>query len=188
VDVRDLEAGRHVVTVMSGDSVLSETVTIEPGRSASLVVPIAPASAPVAVAPAIGWVEVRAPVPVEVYEGESLVGNGRNPRVVLKPGRHVLRLSNGELNVDATRTVQVQPGATASLALQLPPGSLSVNAVPWAEVWVDGTRVGETPLANFPAAVGSHEVILRHPTLGEQRRTIVVAAGVPTRLGVSLRE
>ena len=187
VDVRDLAAGRHVVTVLSGDRVLSETVTIEPGRSASLIVPITPGAQQVAPPAAIGWVEVRAPVPVEVYEGDSLVGSGRNPRLVLKPGRHVLRLANGELNVAATRTVQVQPGASSTLAIELPPGNLSVNAMPWAEVWVDGTRVGETPLGNFPASVGTHEIVLRHPTLGEHRRTVVVPAGVPARLGVNLR-
>ena len=31
----------------------------------------------------------------------------------------------------------------------MPNGSLSVNAQPWAEVVLDGTVIGETPIANF---------------------------------------
>jgi hypothetical protein len=183
LDVHDLKAGRHVVTVLVGDRVLSETVTIEAGRAASLMVPLDQAGAP-----AVGWVVVQSPVELEVREGESLVGSSRNPRLLFMPGRHVLRLSNKELNFEMTRTVQVQPGATASVSVRLPQGSLSVNASPWAEVWLDGAKVGETPMANYPAALGRHEIILRHPKLGEQRRTVVVSLGEPMRVGVDLRQ
>jgi hypothetical protein len=183
IDVRDLKAGRHLVTVLNGDRIFSESVTIEPGRAASLVVPLDQAGAP-----AVGWVVVRAPIDLEVHEGEALVGSSRNAKLMFMPGRHVLRFSNEDLNVTATRTVQVTPGATAPITVTLPPGSLSVNATPWAEVFLDGERIGETPIANFAVPLGAHEIVLRHPKFAERRRLVVVAQGAPVRLGVDLRE
>jgi PEGA domain len=64
-----------------------------------------------------------------------------------------------------------------------PNGSLSVNALPWAEVFIDGRSVGTTPLANLPVVIGSHEIVWRHPQLGERRRTIIVTAQEPVRVG-----
>ena len=53
-----------------------------------------------------------------------------------------------------------------------PNGTLSINAQPWAEVWVDGERVGETPIGNLSRRIGTHEVLFRHPDLGERRETV----------------
>jgi hypothetical protein len=65
---------------------------------------------------------------------------------------------------------------------------LSLNASPWAEVFVDGERIGETPIGNLSRPIGRHEVIFRHPQLGEHREVVVVTASGPTRLGVDLRK
>jgi len=46
--------------------------------------------------------------------------------------------------------------------------------------------VQETGLANLTLKVGTHSVVLRHPTLGEQQQTVVVKAVTPARLGVNL--
>jgi serine/threonine-protein kinase len=61
-----------------------------------------------------------------------------------------------------------------------------LNAVPWAEVFVDGTPVGETPIGSFKVPVGVHEVVFRHPQLGERRTTVTVAVGAPTKVGIDL--
>jgi hypothetical protein len=66
-----------------------------------------------------------------------------------------------------------------------PTGVLYVNAVPWAEVFVDGTKIGDTPIANHPTALGSHEIVLRHPRYGEQRLTVLVSLSAPARVGAS---
>jgi hypothetical protein len=65
---------------------------------------------------------------------------------------------------------------------------LSLNATPWAEVWIDGERVGDTPIGNLTRRIGSHEVLFRHPELGERRETVVIAVGKPARIGVDLRK
>jgi hypothetical protein len=66
-------------------------------------------------------------------------------------------------------------------------GSLSINAAPWADVWVDGRPVGATPLANLRVTVGEHEILWRHPQLGERRQSVTVTSSEPARAAVDLR-
>jgi len=64
---------------------------------------------------------------------------------------------------------------------------MSLNAVPWAEVWIDGDRVGETPIGNVQLSLGTHEVVFRHPELGEQRFTPTVTLNAPGRVSADMR-
>jgi hypothetical protein len=75
-----------------------------------------------------------------------------------------------------------------AIAVDLPQQRISLNAVPWAEVWIDGVRAGETPIGNLPIAVGPHEIVFRHPELGEQRHATTVTLTGPARLSVDLRK
>jgi hypothetical protein len=139
------------------------------------------------------------------------ISRGLTPvRVDVPAGLHRVRFE-GEGGVAKTLQVEVAAGAEVARSVELsrreaapaprppepvrrpepPPvatGTLNVNATPWAEVWLDGRRIGETPLANVKTTAGSHEVVLRHPSLGEVRRTIVVSADEPARLTVSMKK
>ena len=58
---------------------------------------------------------------------------------------------------------------------------------PWADVYVDGERKGQTP---FPALVlqgGTHRVELRHPDYRPFFRTVDIKAGETLKLSVILR-
>jgi serine/threonine-protein kinase len=74
------------------------------------------------------------------------------------------------------------------LELTVPNGVLHINALPWAEVWIDGRALGETPIANVAVPPGTHELVFRHPELGERRQSVVVRASSPTRIGIDLRK
>jgi len=65
---------------------------------------------------------------------------------------------------------------------------MSFNATPWAEVWIDGQQVGETPLGNVSVPAGPHEVLFRHPELGEKRVRTVVTLSEPAKVSVDLRQ
>jgi hypothetical protein len=185
VDVAGLAPGNHSVTVRGGNRVVNERVTMAPGGTATLLVPLTPGEA----APAsVGWVAIAAAIELQVYEGDSLVGSSRNQRIMLMPGRRTLRLENAALGFASTSAVTVEPGAVAKIAVRLPNGTLSVNAVPWAEVVLDGTVIGETPISNFSVPLGPHELVLRNPRFAEHRRTVVVSLTAPVRIGVDLRQ
>jgi len=81
------------------------------------------------------------------------------------------------------------PSGTAPLPAADPSGrcSLSLGSKPWADVWIDGRRVGLTPLTDLPVACGAHEVVFTSTDLGVERRLSVnVQPGDRTRRIVDL--
>ncbi len=59
-------------------------------------------------------------------------------------------------------------------AAPLPPlaagtGSFSINSRPWAEVWLDGQRIGRTGAPSFVAPAGRHTVELVQPASGARK-------------------
>jgi hypothetical protein len=94
-------------------------------------------------------------------------------------------LINSTFGYRTTETVRISAGRVAPLDLKPPNGSVSINAQPWAQVFIDGRAVGETPLANLSIPLGEHEVVFRHPQLGERREKAIVQAGTLTRVSVS---
>ena len=100
--------------------------------------------------------------------------HGRDPSARFH--QHVVRIPR---RVARLRSV---PGEITTLAVAVPPGRLSVNAEPWAEVWIDNRPMGETPLANLEIPIGEHEVVFRHPDLGERRQNVIVRADTVARV------
>ena len=79
------------------------------------------------------------------------------------------------------------PGKVAALAIDLPNGVINLNATPWAEVWIDGNRVGETPIGNLTISIGPHEIVFKHPQFGEKRQAVSVTLAAPMRLSVDMK-
>ena len=48
--------------------------------------------------------------------------------------------------------------------------------------------MGVTPLGNIKVPIGSHEIVWRHPTLGERKRVVQVTAKTPVRVGMDFRQ
>jgi hypothetical protein len=135
-----------------------------------------------------GRLAVTAPVPLRLYESGRLVGTTEAESTMLPQGTHQLEFVNEAVGFRARRTVSIKPGATSSVKLDAPPGTLHVNAVPWAEVWIDGERIGDTPIGNLQTKIGSREIVFRHPELGERRTTVTVTLKEPARISMDLRK
>ncbi|MFI5236078.1 MAG: PEGA domain-containing protein, partial [Gemmatimonadales bacterium] len=41
------------------------------------------------------------------------------------------------------------------------PSLVSINAVPWGNVFVDGRAIGNTPLVDIPISAGRHEILVQ---------------------------
>jgi hypothetical protein len=133
-----------------------------------------------------GWAVVPLPFAVNVYEGTRLRGRSSDGPIRLASGSHRLTLTNNDLGYTENVLVQVTPGASATVRVQPPQRRVNINAIPWAEVFIDGQRTGETPIANLPIVIGTHEIVFRHPQYGEQRRTVTVTASASNvRVGVT---
>ena len=183
VSVADLAPGEHEVVLQAdGGAPVKQRVVIQAGVTSSVLAPVTANAGPVS-----GWLSVKAPVAIEIRQGGRLIGTTDSERIMMAAGRHEVELVNDTLGYSVTRTVQVPPGKTASVNVEMPMGVINLNAAPWAEVWIDGRRAGETPLGNLPIAIGPHEIVFRHPQLGEKRQAVSVTLKAPVRLSVDMK-
>jgi hypothetical protein len=135
-----------------------------------------------------GLVAITAPVPMHVYTNGRLVGTTEADTIMLPVGQQEVELVSEAIGLRTRRTVNVQAGRTTNLKIDPPRVAVNVNAIPWAEVWVDNQRVGETPIGNLQQTVGSHEFIFRHPELGERRMVVMITMKEPARISMDLRK
>ena len=179
-----LTPGTHNVALANDLSTLTQEVIIEAGITAALVVPM---SAPQGV-PVSGWIAVTAPAELQVYEDGRLLGTSQTDRIMVSAGTHTFDVVNESLGYRVSRTVTVSPGKVAAIRIDWPMGTMALNAQPWANVWVDGEAVGETPIGSIKVPIGTHEVVFRHPEFGEQVVRTTVTASTPARVTVDMRK
>lgn len=155
---------------------------------------LAPAPRPVAAAPRpapagslSGWLRVDVPVAMRIFEDGRLLGTTDVDRLMLPTGDHTFEFRNDELGFSTRQMVTIKAGDTAVVPVRLPSAAISINAKPWAEAWVDGERVGDTPIGTLMRTIGRHEVVLRHPELGERRVPVVVTMSAPARVSVDFK-
>ena len=151
-------------------------ITLEAGATKELVFSLPRSPAAVG-----GWVSVESPFQVELFDGGELVGTSGTTRVMLPVGRHQLVLKNASVGYESRHSVDVAAGRVATIVVAAPQAPLSINAVPWADVAIDGTAVSQTPLGNFMIAVSPHQITFHHPQFGERTQAIVVTAAGANR-------
>jgi hypothetical protein len=201
-----LAAGAHILelrrgvprviplTLTAGSDVSQYLEFVESPTSDRLVLPETPPAAPAteaatatAAAPLAGWVAVKMPFAVEIREKGRMLGTSEADRLMIAAGPHELELVNEPLGFRVTRVVSVAPGKLLTINMEIPRGVVNLNAAPWAEVFVDGERVGETPIGNLSMPIGPHEIVFRHPQFGEKRHAVSVTVGVPVRISVEMK-
>jgi hypothetical protein len=184
VSVTDLAPGEHdVVLQADGGPPVRQKVVIQAGVTASILAPVTTA----APGPVSGWVTLKSAVTMEIRENGRLVGTSDTDKIMMTAGRHDVVLANDTLGFKVSRTIQVPPGKVAPISVDLPQGTININAAPWADVFIDGRHIGETPIGNLPLSIGPHEVLFRHPQLGEKREAVSVTLNAPVRLSVTMK-
>jgi hypothetical protein len=171
--------GTHRVTVANDAGSVDRTVTLAKDANASIVFAL-----PKAAAPQEGWVAVSAPFEIQVSDGGEVIAVGRSMKLALSAGSHQLALASDAYQFHETRRVQTVAGRTVPLRVDAPRAAFSANARPWADVLIDGVPVGQTPISNLPVTVGPHNVVFRHPQLGERPQAIAVTLRGPNRFAV----
>ncbi len=182
ISIAEIAAGPHELSISNGETTIRRSVIVRGGSTSSIDASLASPEA------AAGWLALTSPVELTLSEADQIIGTTKAARVMLPAGTHNLVLSNAGLEFQSTMTVRIEGAKTLTRAVPLPAGVLSINAAPWANVWVDGAEIGTTPLANVPLTIGTHEIVWRHPQLGERRRTIAITAKTPTRIGMDFKQ
>lgn len=164
--------GRHVLTFVSPSGEVTRTVKVAAGKTLEVDVSIFS-----------GWLAVFAPIVLDISVNGKSIGTTDQSRLMIPPGRHELTLSNKDFGYRAVQEVSVEPGEVRSLTVD-PRGDANFNAMPWAEVWMDGQKLGDTPMANTRVPLGTREFVFKHPQYGERRITAIIRADQPTPITV----
>jgi hypothetical protein len=172
LNLTDLSPGRHEVMLQSDAGSVKRTVTVS--TTAATVIDEAIFS---------GFVTVYAPFDVTISEKGRVLRADDRQQIMLPPGPHELRVFNRALAYDVVRRVEVKPGEALNLQLTPDPSSLTVTASDAAEVWVDGSRLGDTPLNAAAIPLGIHDIVVKRAAGGERRFT-VTAGTKPVTLNV----
>ncbi len=179
--ISDLSAGEYRVTATSDIGSAERTVRVEQGAIASLVFALPKVAGALG-----GWISVKAPFDVDVLENAEVIGTGEVAKIMLTTGRHDIVLVNRALEYREARKIDVAAGSTTAIRVEAPSAIVSANARPWADVAIDGKSVGQTPISNLQVPIGTHEVVFRHPRLGERRQTVTVTMNGPNRFAADL--
>jgi serine/threonine-protein kinase len=100
--------------------------------------------------------------------------------------------ANGIANENASATTN-GAGAAQPVAVHRPArprgrGQLTLNALPWAHVTIDGEKVADTPLYKLPIAAGPHAVKLQSPPTGREfKLTVTIEPDQEVRRVVDMR-
>ena len=161
----DLSVGHHDVVLKGEGGTLQRTVTIAGNQTATIDEGIFS-----------GFVTIYTPFDVTITEGGRVLTADDRHQIMLPAGTHELRITNRALAYEATRKVDIKPGEATNLQLTPEPSTITVTATSAAEVWFDGTRLGDTPLNGAPVPLGEHEIVVRRTSGGERRFTVTVGA------------
>ena len=190
LEIPDVPAGEHELVLDLNGQRIRQSVTVATGVTTTVDLPMG--AAPVeaagmfpAPAPTTGTLLVTAPFEMQIFESGASLGL-TGARLALPPGPHTVEIVSATLGFKTTANVEIVVGKTARIPVALPKGTVHLNATPWAEVFVDGTKVGDTPIGNLQVAVGPHEIVFKHPELGERSHAATVKVGEALRLSVDL--
>lgn len=171
----DLSVGSHELVLESNAGTIRRSVTVAANETAEIEESIFS-----------GWVAVYAPFEVVISENGRVLRTDERNQFLLPPGIHQLRLTNKGLAYDSVERVEVKPGETVALRLTPGPSTLTVTASEAAEVWLDGARVGATPLTAVPVPLGTHDLVVKRAAGGERRFPITIGVN-PFTLNVDFR-
>ncbi|MPZ17278.1 MAG: PEGA domain-containing protein [Luteitalea sp.] len=174
--LKELSVGRHSVRLSREGIEQTRDVQIRGGQTTNLAVALAPKPPP---QPQTGQVTIASKIPVTVLEKGEVLGSSDGGQLALRPGRHVLTLVNETYGFRNEQMIDVAAGRGLTVAVTLPDGQLHANATPWAEVFVNGRSLGETPIGQATLPVGRYELVFRHPKLGERRVPVTIRADEP---------
>lgn len=185
VFVNNQVAGTTPLNLTLDDTTRSIRLSNVPPQAAQAAAPVATPAAAQAARPRASGVRFTSAIPLQVLEDNRVLGTSGDGALPLSAGTHQLDLVNDDLGFRTRQAVTVAAGETAAFTVTTPLGRLSLNAQPWAQVFVDQNAVGETPIANLAIPIGQHEVTFRHPQLGEWKETVTVRADRVTRLSTT---
>jgi hypothetical protein len=147
----------------------------------------APEVPPASRAPEFGHLLVLVEPWAEVAVDGVEKGQTPLPEMRLAAGNHELVLSNSNFVGVIRDRIRVIAGQSVQRRYSFKEsGTLRLLVRPWADVYVDGRHVGQTPMGALRLPPGSHTIVMRHPELGEKSAVVEVFQDRETVLEVEM--
>jgi PEGA domain len=160
----DVQPGRRMLTFLTSGGEVIRSVRVAAGKTETLDIPVFS-----------GWIAAFAPIVLSVAADGKSIGSTEESRLMLPPGKHQLTFSNKELGYTSNQTVEIEPGEVKTINIE-PRGTVNLNAIPWAEVWLDGQKLGDTPLAGTSVPLGLRDFVFKNPQFGEKKVSATIKA------------
>jgi serine/threonine protein kinase len=124
----------------------------------------------------------------DIYINEKHYGTTPKAIKDLKAGDYRVRLENPNYDIWKTK-VAVKEGKTVTISHRFEGyGKIIVNALPWGNVYLNGTLKGQTPitLQNIPARV--YEIRISREGYGDVKKTVALKTGATEFVSVKLEK
>jgi hypothetical protein len=171
--ISTLSAGKHMVTVESNSGTVNTPMSVSPGETTELDVPVYP-----------GWVSVLASVELQIFEGERFLGTTESEKLLLSPGHHKLDFVSEPLGYRHAQMAVVTPGATAALSIVMPKVSVEIEGPAGTELFVDGDVAGKLPMKDLRLPLGTREFVFKLPGNDTRRQVVVLTNKAPMKVAV----
>jgi hypothetical protein len=163
LSIDDISLGAHIVSIEAKNGSVERSVMITADSVAQLDEQIFD-----------GWVAVFSPVELVISEGGRVLRPDDHSEIMLPAGTHRLRFTNSKLAYDETKSIVIKPGERNAYTVTPPRSTVSVTSSEPAEVFLDGTKIGDTPLNAVPATIGTHDLVVKRASGSQKRMAITV--------------
>lgn len=120
-----------------------------------------------------GSLRVEANAPVSVWLDGRPLGEAPAEISGLVPKVHTVLLANRRLGLSRRVRLNIEPAQQTIHRAHFGKATLNVSVDPWADVYLDGVRIGQTPLAGRQVWEGRHLLRLIN---GEREKTVTIEA------------
>jgi hypothetical protein len=163
LSIDDISLGAHIVAIEAKNGSVERSVMVTADSVAQLDEQIFD-----------GWVAVFSPVELVISESGRVLRPDDHNEIMLSPGTHRLRFTNTKLAYDETKSIVIKPGERNAYNVMPPQSSVSVTSSQPAEVFLDGAKIGDTPLNAVPATIGTHDLVVKRASGSQKRMAITV--------------
>jgi len=129
--------------------------------------------------PTFGEIQVNSSPWAYIYLDDEKESRGTTPQTLknIRKGKHKVRLVVPDY-MEHIETVNVIKNQRAKISYTFPKhAKLTINCIPWGNVYIDGKSKGTTPVTLDKISVGSHELKITRSGYKELIKTIAIQEG-----------
>ncbi len=98
----------------------------------------------------------------------------------LAPGTHRIKLVSKPKMINYKTSIKIESNKELTKTIMLKKGKLSLSVKPWANIYVNGKKIGQTPIPPKVLYEGTYNIVLKNPKYPSFSKTIKIKPGRTT--------